>query len=370
MIGILTFSNTINYGADLQMYALYKTIKKIDCSSEIKIIAYKSESVENREFPSIKNNLKPKHFIVYIYKMFFTKRKKKEFLKFKKENFSYSDINYDSKNFNKLSNEFDKIIVGSDQVWNTNLTDGDTNFFLKNIDSSVEKYAYAASFGVGEKEYLNHINTVEIADLLQAFQKITCREIDGTEIIKQFGRDQAEWVLDPTFLLNSKEWEDAFSLDKKEKNRDKKEKYILIYFNKSQSSMEFAKKYAKKHQLKIKYISMKPFSKNNIEIVNDASPKDFLDLIKNAEAVITGSYHGFILSLNFNKPVLVTLDNDMLNRNSRISTIINQFDIGDSIYRNEFNQEFFNGYTHFNVKLDEYRKKSLLLLESMVRYSE
>ena len=165
-IGILTFQNTINFGADLQLYALYTTIKTMGETPIV--IDYKNESVELREFPKFKDNKSPKKFVRYIVQKIMTREKVNKFGEFKKKTFKLSENNYSNQNFHNIKNEVDIIIVGSDQVWNTNLTGGDLNYFLP-IDN-VRKYSYAASFGIDNSSLLS--DSIKIGQLLNDFTKI------------------------------------------------------------------------------------------------------------------------------------------------------------------------------------------------------
>lgn len=46
--GILTFQNTINYGAELQIYALYNTLNSMGLN--IRIIQYYNDNIEKMNF--------------------------------------------------------------------------------------------------------------------------------------------------------------------------------------------------------------------------------------------------------------------------------------------------------------------------------
>lgn len=349
--GILTFQNTINYGAELQIYALYNTLNSMGLN--IRIIQYYNDNIEKNEFPKLLDNLSMKKLLYYIVRSFTTRNKKKSFRKFEDDYLLYSSNSYCKDNFSSLSEEFDAIIVGSDQIWNTNLTDGDLNYFLPL--KNVEKYSYAASFGVG--------------NLLSDFKVITCRELAGKEIVETISPKFASVVLDPTFLLSKEEWEKFGNISNI--SNIEHEKYILLYFVKDKEILNFSQKYAAENNLKVKYISMRPFSKRGIETINDASPRDFINLISNAEAVIAGSYHGFILSLNLNKPVLVSLELDPKNKNSRMETIFEIFGMDKEkliINSNNYDKDFFKDYEKINEHIEDWRLKSIDILKEVLDY--
>ena len=83
-----------------------------------------------------------------------------------------------------------------------------------------------------------------------------------------------------------------------------------------------------------------------------------------ASAVITGSYHGFILSLNLNIPVFVDFDRSINgNRNARLKSVIQFFELQkDCIDKINEDLKFFDIFEEFNEKLTKYRSYSLNFL--------
>ena len=355
-IGVLSFQNTINYGADLQIYSLCYILKKIGKNPIV--INYKNQTIENSEFPKFRDNLTPKKLLKTFAFRILTRKKRRKFASFKNEYFSFSK-EYTQKNFSDIENVFNKLIVGSDQVWNTNLTGSDLNYFFYNISEKIKKYAYAASFGVGDVKKLQL--SPQISEALNAFTAISTREIDGEKIVGDISDQNAVTVLDPTFLLTQEEWR-RFSSSS---NIQKSKPYLLIYFIKNSKTMDLAKNYATENNLEIKYISMRPFAGVGIKTITDASPEDFISLIMGASAVIAGSYHGFILSLNLNIPVFVDFDHSSSNKNSRLESIIELFDLKNIGISNHQNLIFFNDYEQFNEKLTEFREKSFSFLKEI-----
>jgi len=354
-IGILTFQNTINYGADLQLYALNRILKRIGKNPVI--INYKNEIIENREFPKLSKKMLPKKFLRTIIMKCLTSKKKKKFTEFKKTEFIFSRA-YNCENFKQLNEEFDKVIVGSDQVWNTELTGKDLNYFFHGLPSEMKRYSYAASFGVGNIESLHRKN--DISEALQSFDLITTREVVGEAMVKKLSGCDSTTVLDPTFLLTKEEW---LEFGSSKQMADKP--FLLIYFVKNKEILENANRYARKNGLYIKYISMKPFAGKGIKTITGASPREFISLISNATVVITGSYHGFILSLNLNVPVGVDLDRSIGNRNARLINIIELLDIKLPESKEKDELSFFTDYNRFNVKLQSLRAKSLTILKEI-----
>ena len=130
--GILTFQNTINYGAVLQAYSLQQFLLSLGLSTEV--INYFNDEVTRRESIKRLKDLKTiKQIIKYFLSMKSMKRKRKKIDDFCKSHI----INKQKKYFQgDLLNDFDNIIVGSDQVWNCLLTGNDYTYFLKDFNNS------------------------------------------------------------------------------------------------------------------------------------------------------------------------------------------------------------------------------------------
>ena len=108
--------------------------------------------------------------------------------------------------------------------------------------------------------------------------------------------------IDPTLLLTAKDWSEV---SKKVKNRP--ERYIFCYFlGQDKSYRDAAKKLSKNLNLPIVTL---PYIKDHIVDDYDSDfgdirdfssgPAEFLDLIKNAELVVTDSFHATVFSIQF-----------------------------------------------------------------------
>ena len=78
----------------------------------------------------------------------------------------------------ELENSFDKIIVGSDQVWNPVVTGGDTNYYLAFSQNFDQKASYAPSFGIDKVEEKDQ---KIVAELLNNIKYLCAREERGQD---------------------------------------------------------------------------------------------------------------------------------------------------------------------------------------------
>lgn len=357
-IGILTFQNTINYGALLQGYALNKKINEIDNNCEI--IQYQCEAIDKKEQPMEFKNIKNiKDLIKFIMLKKSEENKLRKFKNFTQNYVSYSRKIYCRESIEQLSNDYDLFVVGSDQVWNLNITNGDYTYFLDFEKNRQKKNSYAASFGY---EHIPEKYIENSKKYLNEFNNITVREQSGSLLVNELVSKDAPVVLDPTMLLTADEWYEISNVNAR------KEKYILVYFiHNKKETLKFARKLAKDKGLKLVYINISPKPAFGMENMRDASPEEFISLVKNAEYVITGSFHGTVFSINFNKQFFFEIDKNKGNYNTRIKNIVGLLGLEDRaiIDPDRYTDDTID-YNVINPKLDKLRDDSIEHLKNII----
>lgn len=316
-VGILTFHRALNYGAVLQTYALINAIKMLDDSISVEVIDYRCNSIERNR--SVKSRLK-KLSLKNIFRVFYLLIKREKFDKFLHKNITISNVVYNNDNLDLLDKNYDYIIVGSDQVWNYKITDSDYVYLLDFKADSVKKFSYAASLG------LNEICDDEIDNyksFLNDFCQISVRENNCRDILEEKMDIRVNDVhLDPTLLLCGKDWARLT-------NTNKYGKYILVYNVPKPNKLYMeAQKLSKRTGYKIISIP-NGISPKNCKIVRP-NVNEFLSLFKNAEYVITNSFHGTVFSLQFHRKFIVELQKNG-NGNDRISTLLSLCNLNDHI---------------------------------------
>lgn len=350
-IGILTFQQTVNYGAQFQNYALQEYIKSKQ--EQIETINYQNDSIIAVEKPSsIFRQKSLKRAIKFIKCHKYHESKWDKFEAFRKK-YIYLTEPCVKRSIAKTCSEFDGIIVGSDQVWNTDITNNDYTYYLDFEKDNSKKYSYAASFGYSE---LPNKNKQSILSYLRQFQSINLREKSALNIIKSIDCNKNA-VLDPTFLLDKEEWITKLGLKK-----DNGRKYIFVYMvDETKENLEKIYELAKKENLEIVHIRDGFKELKNIQSIRDASPQEFLNLLYNAKYTVVGSFHGLCLSLIFNKNFYYVLNNTH-NRNSRL---IDLLDIVNLLDRNNFKPKEID-YNVVNKKLEKNINDSKRILNSII----
>jgi hypothetical protein len=354
-IGIINFHRAINYGAVLQAYALSEAIKKLGYNAVT--IDYKNPLIEKIYNPRYINYKSLKGILSGILTYNRRKRKKELFEDFRAKYFTL----YEPPNLYSLNtDEYYKFITGSDQVWNYNLTEYDTVYFLEFISVSKKKNSYAASFGFDEipDEYVE-----DYRGFLEDFNQISVREEQGAQIIKNLLNRHAEVVLDPTMLLSKEEWIKISKKYKRNKN------YILIYqLAASQSLLDFAVELSKQTNCEIINISDAIRRRIKAKYVTGVGPQEFMGLFSNARYIVTNSFHGTAFSINFNKPFFVEMLPPPAKVNSRLENILDTFDLRSRQIINGTNANIFTDidYATVSKKLELERKRSLDYLKRIL----
>ena len=318
-VGIITFHNEQNYGAVLQAYALQETVKKLGCESYI--INYiepvekhwKSIFTEKQKLNNIKIWLKIIITNIVYFKK--NKRRKKNFYKFINKNIKlYGKY----KNENQLKNnapDLDIYITGSDQVWNTKITKGLKDAYTLNFgNSNIIRASYAASLG---NDKVDEREIVEYKEKLKILNEISVREDTGKQILEKILHRNVELVLDPTLLLDKKDWNNI-----KRDYKEESKKYILIYdLEKNDIVYEVANEI--KEKLKIPIVNFRRKKQKQIISKYESGPEEFLNLINNAEIVITNSFHGAVFSIIFHKKFYVIPHTTTFSRTKNLLRILN-----------------------------------------------
>lgn len=361
IIGIITFHRAINYGAILQTYALQKKIKELGVKCVI--IDYRNKKLENRhkkiKFSDCKNM---KDFIRYLLLSKNHNIKYDKFREFANKHFEVSTPFYSLKDLREAEKKYDTFITGSDQVWNYQINDMDAAYFLEFTKDKSKKASYAASFGVSNipNEYKQ-----KYFELLNDFEYILVREKQGADIIRELLSREAQVVLDPTLLLSKEEWHSVA----KEGYSAVDGKYILIYaFGGSKNIWNLAENISKKTGYKIVCIANTYKKSINIKYIKSAGPEEFLGLFKNAEYVITNSFHGTAFSINFNKQFFTEMLPDTMGVNSRIEDILDLFRLDNRIITSSDASviDILINYNEMNEILETERKKSMALLKNLI----
>lgn len=298
-VGIVSTPLYANYGGILQNYALQQVLKKmghepitLDYMPSLpfwKYCLYAGKTALCSVIPSKRHPLKPYHHFL---------QRPGEIKRFVDENIAHTATaaSYSSQQLSKYGIE--ALVVGSDQVWRYeyNHFHIDDMYLAFAKDNRCRKIAYAASFGVEKWDYPAEV-TSRVRTLIKSFDAISVRESSGIDICRDSLGADAQLVLDPTLLLSE---EDYAPLCKPFEKGG--EPYVASYIlDTDDRKQKMVEDFAAENGLAVRNMTV---SENGCAI------EDWLSTIRNAEFVITDSFHGSIFSVIFKKQFFTFINRD------------------------------------------------------------
>lgn len=309
-VAIMSFPGSPSHGASLQMYALYKTIQRM--GHESVILNYMPAKLYQQYQGVGKENVKSR--ITKNISRMLMPSSAKAFQAFERNLQKIpEEVLTDPAKLAAVTEDCDRIIVGSDQVWNMDITYHDYSFFLDFCQDKLKKVAYAPSFG---NDTVYEDERERIAKLLSEFSFLSAREKKGCEVISELTGRKAPMVCDPTFLVRKEEWK------KIAKKPEGHLPYVLYYTVKPSPKLyQKALQFAKAHNLKVIKIGgrLRDYFDPKKPAVFGVGPAEFLGLIDHADYVFTNSFHGTALSIILQKNFYVEYSS---NTNVRLINLI------------------------------------------------
>ena len=333
-IGIIThYYKSLNYGGNLQAFALCNVLQQ------------QGHVVEQISFPRVYTSLQTKRRNRFIrkdilkagirkisnilYKAFANHENKKHhiyekrgnsFLMFNQNIIPHSEQVYNKKTLSQTIEKYDVFITGSDQVWNFV---GDTpSYLLDFVPSNKVKISYAASIA---KDSLTDEQKETFRYSLKDYKAVSVREKSAKTLLDGLSPVEVQTTLDPTLLLSRDDW------DKVCTECMINDDYVFCYFlGDNNKARKLAKQFSRLHNLKlvtIPYVAkINRMDKNFGDVqLFDASPEQFISLIKHAKYVFTDSFHAVVFSNIYQKQYFVFNRSKKGEMSSRIFDITKLF---------------------------------------------
>ena len=315
--GIITLFGEFNFGNRLQNYAVQEILKK-----------------HGMEVETIKH-LGPNYDIAKKD----TEAQRERLKKFKKfnENIKFSEYEmYKGEEVPKELMLFDYVFIGSDQVWNYNYGNVFSDKAFASFVAPEKRVSISASMGVSELPEKNSENYKLFETYLKDMKKVSVREEAAKDLIEKLvNRNDIELLVDPTMFLSAKEWEQVMM---EPKNVTTSKYMVKCFLGADQdNAIRKANEYAENCGLEIIDIS----NPNSPHF--DMGPAEFLHVIKNAEFILTNSFHGTVFSILFNTPfaVIEKEDKEGESMHSRIETLLSKFSFENQLVSGEIDKAIF-----------------------------
>ncbi len=242
-VATLTYQRHDNYGAMLQCYALQKKIQEFGV--ETQVIDYVCQVSEKPLSIAALKAKGAKRYITGSIGAMTRLPRAKRFSEFRND-FLNMTRTVTEKNISQLGAVFDGYIVGSDNVWNSDITGLDERYFLSFVADKRKRASYAASFGSSK---ISDAQRDKYRNLLKDMAITTVREASGANLVEELTGKPAKVVCDPTILLTREEWSSIAIAP------NKKERYMLAYqMVPSKSFVSFVGALAKEKKLKVVYV--------------------------------------------------------------------------------------------------------------------
>ncbi|MDY6371072.1 MAG: polysaccharide pyruvyl transferase family protein [Bacteroidales bacterium] len=300
-IKIITIHAMHNPGSVFQCYALQTYLEEQGCS--VQIINYLPKYLFDEHNP----------FQYFVKKLLFHKVLKSRGKKF--EGFINKELHltkacYSFEELVAASYEADLFLTGSDQLWNGDFICGrDPAYYLKFTDNP-NKASFSTSAG---KTKIDSQHLERLKRDLQSFKYISVRESStAKELSDALGRE-VEWVCDPVFLLKADDYYPFISQKNNFGN------YVLVYMAPSSPQLDNIVNYYKNKGYTI-VLCGGVTSRCKCDVhIKDSGPEDFLTLIKNAQCVISTSFHATAFCHIFHVPFITIMPEG---NNERIRSLV------------------------------------------------
>jgi len=324
----ITFHNAQNCGAVLQAWALQTVLERMghevflpDCNS-VGANPGHFKNI-NLDRSSVFNAFKwcAWYLLVEILSFGTDELKDYRFKRFLRKHLHLTTCTPD-----EVAEKCDSTIFGSDQIWNPKWTGKDTNHFLGEcLPPKFPRIAYGISIG---DTPLHPKDTQRIADAAQLFHAISLREPLAQELLCDDRGRHPAIVCDPTLLL---EKDDYLSIASSKHLA--KAPYLLFFSLRGNEIFERSVlTLAKQLNLPCIIINMSQRGlwrcRPNTKIA--VSPDLLLAYLRDADYVITDSFHGTALSLILGKKFL-SLKVEDTSPHGRIATLLNAAGVPDRL---------------------------------------
>lgn len=359
-VGILTHPLRDNYGGILQAWALQTILKSRGADVETFAMTPPKRPHFELALAQVKRTILKligRCDIPIFYERKMRKHKQhinQHFIKFVKNNIKIRKL----RSVRDIpANEYDTIVVGSDQVWRDIyirwlcLTDDRADAFLYNLDDKCLRFAYAASIGIDTWTFTPD-ETMRIRKALKLFKAVSVRELSGVPLLLEHADCKAEWVLDPTMLMSAENYRRLINANGGATG-SYKGKIVSYILDATQDNDRLINKVMKAKGMA--HVELQVTGEDAIR----TPIQDWLEAIADAEMIVTDSFHGCVFSIIFGKPLIFIKNEER--GNARFDSLIEAFGIGNNLVAcsNDFDPD--KDYSlpkDIDEKLAHYRKIS------------
>ena len=355
-IGILSMQHVRNYGSFLQAYALKTTLESFGHQCEFVDIE------QGAPLPGLERNLKylvgmaiKRYFNWSTVKTLLPRRKYTKIYQKRFDNEFLPELGIYKHTFEK----YDLVVIGSDEVFNFNqhTSYGFTPQLYGDVRNAKKVISYAGSFGTTTIDVIDKFGVRD--RLVAAMSKLTAisvRDTNSLSVVKDLLHKDPSFNIDPVLMFDYQKYAKV----------PNKNDYIVVYSYpnriKGKDEINAIKRFAKEKGKKLISICFYfPWCDETVI----PHPFEVLGYIKNADYVITDTFHGCVMSIKFNKQ-FVALVRD--SNRQKMSSLLEQFELGDRMCEDfghlKDKMEMEIAYAPVNEQIFKEKEKSIDYLKS------
>lgn len=331
-VGILTVHRLPNFGSVLQTYALYQSIESLGHDCEIIDYIYpnrwhvekgcwhpQEKSLKWRVATAL--GLRPRDYLEVMNDFVCST------MKMSKTYPTFESIHQDPP-------DYDIYVSGSDQLWNWKTMYVDTTFMLDFVPDTKTRIAFSTSIAQNTipKEYQEVYRRN-----LSKYRAISVREKNGQKMLKELFGIDAEFIQDPTLLLDGTQWGKLG--EKAQFKSTIPDSYILCYplgytFNPAQKMKELLNRLEQIYKCPVIMLnnSIKDYEGNVFHFARNQSLgiPEIIWLFKHATVIATSSFHGTAFAANMGKPFYSLIEKENQS-DDRIPSFLNSIGLSSQL---------------------------------------
>lgn len=361
-IGIVSYNincNFTNYGSALQSWALSMCISRLGCRPVL--IDYCPEVLrESNPLSPFKKmwDKDPESRRMCELTMPAIRENYAKFENFYTNRFNRTARKYHASDFNDVvaDEKLDGFVCGSDTIFCVDEFGIDDGYYANYPCMQGRSVAYAPSFG---DSHFTKETFALLDDRIKNFRAIGLREGQWIQYVSSHAQCAVAKVVDPTLLLGRNDFETIANPVRKS------EPYLLLYARRYNPNMEsYASNLAREKGLKVVEISLRATNAEmGHEMRYDAGVEEFVGLVRDAEYVVTNSFHGMIVAVHYRRPFVI-FSREQCDR--KIDEVLDLFGLSDRLLvtgDESFRQEIDYVAVHSNIERASAASRQFLIRE-------
>lgn len=331
-VGILSMQRILNYGSFLQAYGLKRILESLGCDVEFvdyhpgHCLVGSEKGTSSRLAHKASKALEALSYDAPL-------RDRLAFIRHKQ---TYAQRFYPmlglTGEFN-FAPDIDLLVIGSDEVFNCVQDNPNVGFTPSLFGQGIRanrKVSYAASFGNTTLAKLEEYGKChEVADWLNGLDAISVRDVNSGAVVSELTGTEPIYNLDPVLAYDY-----IGECGEIPSTVDEKSPYMVVYGYSGRLSKEecaAVRAYANEHGLRVLDIGG---VQGVCDRFVDCSPFEVIAYFAHAQAVVTDTFHGTILSVITHTPFASFVRDKGYGNSQKLGDLLNRLHLENRVARN------------------------------------